>query len=364
MRELFDQTTLNGMKLANRFVRSATWEGVVRTDGFVTQELIDMMVALAKGGVGMIITGHAYVRPDGQANPRQLGIYRNKLIPGLKELTDAVHAAGGKIVIQLSHGGKYAAEELTGEKTLVVSLDDMTEESYREITKQDIGDIVTSFAEAAARAKTAGFDGVQIHAAHGYLLSQFLSPGLNRRQDEYGGSIENRSRICLEIINAVRQTVGKYYPILVKLNSEDSSENGLKLDESVQVARMMADSGIDALELSGGIINTNQHGPSKNRINSVAKEAYFREAARSFRREIGIPLILVGGIRSFEVAEELVANDEVDYISMSRPFIMEPSLIMRWKSGDHSIAQCKSDNLCLKSGRAGTGVRCLVKEKL
>lgn len=349
------------MKLSNRFVRSATWEGLAGTDGSVTPELIDVMVALAQGGVGLIISGHAYVQPEGQAGPWQLGVYSDN--PGLKKMAEAVHSAGGRIIMQLAHAGEYAPEQLTGQPAIAVSASkNMSEASCREMTSQDIRKLIVAFAEAAARAKTAGFDGVQIHSGHGYLLSQFLSPAFNQRQDEYGGSIINRSRIHVEILKAIRETVGDDYPILIKLNCQDFIENGLSLDESRQVALQLADVGLDALELSGGIIKSGKLAPSRTGINSVEKEAYFREEARFFKREISIPLILVGGIRSYELAEELVENGEADYISMCRPFIMEPSLIKRWESGDYGKAQCKSDNKCLKSGREGTGVHCFVNE--
>ncbi|MDD4681160.1 MAG: NADH:flavin oxidoreductase [Clostridia bacterium] len=363
MKTLFDQTTIKHLEISNRFIRSATWEGLASTNGAVTPALIDAMVALAKGGVGLIITGHSYVRTDGQAGPNQLGAYSDSLIPGLKEMTEVVHAAaGGKIIMQLAHAGRFAAKQLTGQTALAVShAKDLSDTSVREITIEDIQELVVAFAEAAGRAKAAGFDGVQIHSGHGYLLSQFLSPAFNQRQDEYGGSINNRSRIHLDIIQAMRRIVGNEYPILVKLNCQDFIENGLNLDDSLQVAHRVANAGVDAIELSGGVINTGRLEPSRTGINSLEREAYYRNEARAFKREIRIPLILVGGIRSYELAEKLVENEEVDYISMCRPFIMEPGLINRWASGDHSKALCKSDNACLKSGRKGTGVRCLVK---
>lgn len=233
----------------------------------------------------------------------------------------------------------------------------------KEINKHDIQELADSFAQAARRAKTAGFDGVEIHSGHGYLLSQFLSPAFNQRQDEYGGDISNRIRLHLEIFSAIRQLTGPDYPVLIKLNCQDFIENGLSLEDSIKAAIMLEDAGIDAIELSGGIVSTGKLEPSRIGINSLEKEAYFKEEARLFKDKINIPLILVGGLRSFELAEHLLKEDYADYISMSRPFIMEPGLINRWKSGDHSKARCKSENLCLKSGRSGNGVYCVVNEK-
>jgi len=364
MHKLFEDSTINGMNLPNRFVRSATWEGMATDHGAVTPQLIDTMTALAAGGVGLIITGHAYVRPEGKASPWQLGIYKDELVPGLREMTTAVHACGGRIIAQLAHAGCFTSAQLTGQPPLAVSdFNGLPTESPREeITDRNIGEIVSSFADAAQRAKSAGFDGVQIHSAHGYLLNQFLSPAYNKRRDDYGGSIHNRARIHLELYHAIRKVVGSSYPILIKMNCRDFVENGLELEESLRVARLLADAGLDAIELSGGTFKSGKLSPSRSKINSQDREAYFREEAIAFKKETSIPLILVGGIRSIEVAEQLVENTVADYISLSRPLIREPGLINRWKTGDHRKAECKSDNLCFKPGREGTGIYCVVKE--
>lgn len=362
MSKMFESTAINGMSLANRFVRSATWEGMAGNDGAVTPKLIAALTELARGGVGLIISSHAYVRPEGQAGPWQLGVYKDELIPGLRELTAAIHDCGGKIIMQLSHAGKFAAGKLTGQTPLVVSEDEEAgKKPCREITGQDIKEIVAGFADGARRARAAGFDGVQIHSAHGYLLSQFLSPVFNRRRDEYGGSITNRSRIHIQVYQAVRAAVGENYPVLIKLNCQDFVENGLSLEDSLQVGRLLAGAGLDAIELSGGLLTGGKLSPSRPGINSPEKEAYFRDEARSFKNAVNIPLILVGGLRSFPVAEGLVEDGVADYISMSRPLIRQPDLINRWKSGDLSSAECKSDNLCFKTGMTGNGIYCEVK---
>ncbi len=364
MSRLFESSTINGMQLSNRFVRSATWEGLAGEDGSVTPRLIKMMTELAGGGVGLIITSHAYVRPDGQAGPWQLGIYKDELIGGLKKMTAAVHQAGGRIVAQLAHAGHFAAAKLTGQSPLVVSdYEGLARSARREISAVDIREIVKAFAKAAGRAREAGFDGVQIHSAHGYLLSQFLSPMFNRRRDEYGGSLVNRARIHLEIYHAIRGAADNSFPVLIKMNCKDFSENGLSLDESVQAAGLLADAGLDAIEVSGGIITGGKMSASRPGIDSEQKEAYLTEVARTFKKAIHIPLILVGGIRSFGVAERLVQGGLADYISMSRPFIREPDLIRRWKEGDRRRAECVSDNLCFQPGVEGEGIYCVVEKR-
>ena len=364
MNLLFLGSAINSMTLRNRFVRSATWEGMATDDGSVTPRLIKTMETLAQGGVGMIISSHAYVSPEGQAGPWQLGIYKDELIDGLENMTTAVHAAGGKIVAQLAHAGQLAAKQLTGIIPLVVSdIPGLSTDTRKEITRQDVEEVVVAYGQAARRAKLAGFDGVQIHAAHGYLLNQFLSPAFNRRRDEYGGSMENRARILLEVTQAVRHEVGHNYPILIKMNSRDFIENGLTLEDSRQTAVMLVRAGIDAIELSGGMLASKTLPPSRVGINTEEKEAYFKEEARAFKEKISIPLILVGGLRSLNVAEHLVADGVTDYISMCRPFIREPSLINRWKDGDRRRATCLSDNQCFTPGREGKGVYCVVEER-
>jgi 2,4-dienoyl-CoA reductase-like NADH-dependent reductase (Old Yellow Enzyme family) len=363
MSKLFERSAINGMELSNRFVRSATWEGMAAEDGSVTPKLTETLAALAKGGVGLIISSQAYVLPEGQAAPWQLGIYKDELIEGLQEVSAAVHDFGCKIVMQIAHAGKFAASPLTGRPPLVVSdFDGLSKSPREEMTLDYIRELVVAFGDAARRAKVAGFDGVQIHSAHGYLLSQFLSPAFNRRKDDYGGAIENRARIHMEIFQAIRNVVGKDFPVLIKLNCRDFTENGLSLEDSLHVGRMLADAGLDAIELSGGLLTGGKLSPSRSGIKSEEQEAYFKEDAQAFKKAMNVPLILVGGMRSFEVAERLVEEGVADYISMSRPFIREPALVNRWKAGDHGRATCKSDNLCFGPGVQGKGIYCVTEE--
>lgn len=360
---LCESTEINGMKLANRFVRSATWEGMAANDGGVTPKLIQTMVDLAEGGVGLIISGHAYISPEGQAGPWQLGIYNDELIDGLKAMTAAVHNAGGKIIAQLAHAGHFAAKALTKQTPHVVSnFEGLSKSPRHEMTKEDINNLIAAFADAAKRAKSAGFDGVQIHSAHGYLLSQFLSPAYNRRKDEYGGSIENRARVHGQIYNAIRSAVGNDYPVLIKINSEDHIENGLRLEDSISASKILADMGIDAIELSGGTLSSGKLSPSRGGINKEKKEAYFKDAAAAYKKVMDVPLILVGGMRSLNVAEQTINKGIADYISMCRSFIREPDLIKRWQSGDTRPARCKSDNLCFGPALEGKGIYCVTDE--
>jgi 2,4-dienoyl-CoA reductase-like NADH-dependent reductase (Old Yellow Enzyme family) len=361
---LFDETQINGMNLANRFVRSATWSAMASEDGRCTPKLVNLMTNLAKGGVGLIITGQAYVSHEGQAGQSQLGAYSDELIPGLRDMVQTVHDHGGKIVLQLAHAGLSANAKITGKIPMGPSVIEKTaKKPTRELTHRDIREVVRAFGAAASRGREAGFDGVQIHAAHGYLLSQFLSPLLNRRSDAYGGTIGNRARVLLEVLQAMRRGVGRDYPVLVKLNSGDFVDGGLIVEDSVQVGRMLEDEGIDAIELSGGLLFSRELGPVRKGINSEAREAYFQDEARAFKDKISVPLSLVGGIRSFHVAEQLVEDGVADYISMSRPFIREPNLINRWRSGDLRKSTCISENSCLAAAMAGEAAYCVTEQK-
>jgi 2,4-dienoyl-CoA reductase-like NADH-dependent reductase (Old Yellow Enzyme family) len=344
MKRLFEESAINGLVLPNRFVRSATWDGLATDDGSCSTRMINLMTELADGGVALIITGHAYVHPHGQHSPWQLGIYRDELIPGLQAMTAAVHERRGKIVLQLGYGGAY-----------------LSRSRVRAMTVQDFRDIAEAFGQAASRAKTAGFDGVQILAAHGFLLSQLLCPRYNDRTDAYGGSIENRARALMEVLAAIRNAVGPDYPVLAKLNVRDFVENGLTLEDSLRVGARLEEEGIDAIELSGGLLNN----PNlmKSRISTEEDEAYFRMEARAFKAEIRVPLVLVGGIKSFHVAKGLIEEGVTDYVSMCRPFIREPGLINRWKSGDLRKATCISCNNCVEQAKKGEGLSCAPLEE-
>ncbi len=364
MRNLFEVSEINGMKLANRFVRSATGEGMAADDGACSPKLLELMVGLARGGVGLIISSHAYVSPAGQAGPWQLGAYDDKLLPGLTAMTTAVHQNGGKIVMQLAHAGYFAYAKLTGQTPLAPSnVEGFAKGPRQEMTVEDIQGVVKAYGAAASRAQRAGFDGVQIHSAHGYLLSQFLSPAFNQRQDKYGGDIRNRARALVEVLREIRQAVGKDYPVLAKMNCQDFIENGLQPEDSRRAGKMLVENGIDAIELSGGVLIGGKLSPSRMGIKSEEKEAYFQNEARAFKSEVNVPLILVGGNRSFQVAERIVSEGVADYISMSRPLIREPDLVNRWRSGDRGRAACVSDNMCFEPARKGNGIYCLTEER-
>ena len=254
MSTLFEETAINGMAMPNRMIRSATWEGMCDVDGRPTGKLIDFYRVLAQGGIGLIVSGYTFVRQDGKQMPGKMGIHTDDFEPEMVALSSAVHDEGGKICVQLVHAGGQTNTETAGRQPLAPSAVqvDQFSEIPSELSKDDIFDIVAAFGEGARRAKRWGFDAVQLHGAHGYLINQFLSPLTNRRTDDYGGSIENRARIVLEVLGGIRQTTGKSFPVLIKMNSEDFVEGGFSRRDMLDVCKMLESAGIDAIELSGG----------------------------------------------------------------------------------------------------------------
>lgn len=364
MKNLFEKTTLKNINMKNRFIRSALWENLADDKGHMTSELFKVYEELAKGGASTIITGYAFVTKDEQPNPRMMGIYDDSFIQEYKELTDMVHKNDANIIMQLAYGGSQTgltppSKVILGPSAIENKVSKVTP---KEATKDDIKFLVKSFADAALRVKKSGFDGVQIHVAHGYLLSQFLNPYYNQRTDEYGGSIENRGRIVFEVYEAVREAVGNDYPILVKINSEDCMEGGLTSEDSLYVSQKLAKLGVDAIEVSGGTVSD----PSAIKDNlffsrtKIAlgkdRESYFKEYATKLADKVNIPVILVGGNRHLDVMEDILNNTKIEYFSFGRPLTCEPDLINRWISGDTSKPKCVSCNQCFKT----YGSRCIL----
>jgi 2,4-dienoyl-CoA reductase-like NADH-dependent reductase (Old Yellow Enzyme family) len=361
---LFEKSFIGNCEIKNRFVRSATFEGMATVDGLVTDELNGKMRELAEGEVGMIISGHAYVSPEGRAGNLQLAADRDECFEGLKSMAETVHKAGSKIFLQLAHAG---AQAIIRETAMGPSVFAPSEKAAlcREMTTEDISDMAEAFAAAALRAKDAGFDGVQIHSAHGYLLSQFLSPYYNKRTDQYGGTLENRSRFLLETFLLIRTKVGEKFPVIIKINSEDFLENGFTADECLEVCAMLENAGLDGVELSGGTLNTAlELNPSRKGDIKAGQEVYYRQTAMKFKQKMKIPLLLVGGVRYYEQAESVINDGVADFISLCRPLIREPGLVKRWHTGDKRRATCISCNLCFHPALTGKGLYCVVEERL
>lgn len=347
MSDLFTSWKIGDLEIPNRLVRSATWEGMADEKGAVSDAQATVTADLARGGVGLIISGYAYVLPEGLGLPKQTGAQSDDLVPSLAKMADAVHEAGGKIALQIVHaGGQTRADWIGGTTPLGPSK--MEQPGFGEVealTTAQIEGIVEAFAAAARRGKQAGFDAVQLHGAHGYLINQFLSPHTNRRDDAYGGDIQGRARFCFEVYDAVRAEVGSDYPLFIKLNSEDCIEGGLDLADALEVARGLSERKIDAIEVSGGLPAAGKRGPSRV-LKEPTDEAYFLENAKAVKAVVDCPVIAVGGFRS--VSTITAALDHVDAVSISRPFIRQPDLANLFRNGELEKADCISCGRCFK----------------
>lgn len=368
MATLFEKTFIKSLELSNRAIRSATWSGVADDRGYVTDKAVEFYRELGHGGIGLIVTGYQFVMPNGRQLPYQMGNYEDGQIEGLTRLVAAIHEGGGKVAPQLVHCGARASQKLMPEGWEVWApsavADALTGKVPHDMTIPQITQVVEAYAQAAARSVTAGFDAVQLHAAHGYGINQFLSGATNKRGDRYGGDIKKRYRFLGEVMEAVRAAVGEDFPILIKLNGHDYVEGGLVPDEALEVARRLEDDGIDAIELSGGSAASGpEKSPSRPAILKESDEAYFADIAAFIRERVQVPIIIVGGIRSVKKIQELFDNGTADYVAMARPFIREPRLMNRWKSGDTERASCISCRGCFETGYKGLGISCKVERE-
>ncbi len=357
---LFEPIEIAGIEIPNRFVRSATHEWMAQSDGTPTSRIGDLYEELALNEVGLIITGYAYVNPKGKSDKLQQGIYNDRFIAPYREIVARVHRHGSKIVLQISHGGRQTmitvnTPYMLAPSAVIETTKGMTPE---EMTEKEVLETIEDFAQAVRRAKEAGFDGVQLHCAHGFLLSNFISPYTNRRKDRWGGSTEKRTQMILDIISRARELTGKDYPIMVKLNVTDGFKPGthkhtLDAPESIEIAKILADNGVCAIEVSGGIAEAGDE-LFRTNIDSPEKEAYYREYAKMIKEQVDVPVILVGGIRSKHVMEMLLNEGYTDMISLCRPLIAEPDLLIKLKKGKADAARCVSCNLCSDEN----GIKC------
>ena len=357
----FDSITIEGISIRNRFVRSATWDSTATDDGEVTDASVKMIENVARGGVGLVVTGYAYVSDHGKAAVRQLGISHGRHIEGMRRLVKAAHDYGAKIAVQIAHAGINVV--LLGQGDRIALAPSKTEgyrSPHRAMTSAEVEEIVRDFGAAAERAAEAGVDAVQLHGAHGYLMSQFLSPLTNRRTDEWGGSPECRRRFHVEVMRSVRRAVGESYPIWIKMGLRDHTDDGLQLSEGLAALRVLRAEGLSAAEISVGLgaRSARVHRPEDD------ERPYFRQDSAEAKRAVDIPVMLVGGIRSLAMAEDILRRGDADMISMSRPLIREPGLIARWQRGDTAPAKCISCNKCFGFGVRGEALECGEERRL
>jgi len=344
---LFEPAKIGNFEVRNRFIRSATFVGLSDANGFIGEPSVRLIRTLAENEVGLIITANAYVLKNGQRYPNANCIHTDDHIPGFRRMTRAVHEVDGRVVMQIGHNGVQSTlAAQSGEDYLTVSITENLPDygrKPREMDEDDIFGIIDAFGQAARRVREAGFDGVQIHGAHGYLVSQFLSPLTNRRTDRWGGSFTNRMRFVMEVTRAIKKQTGGDFPVMIKLGCKDYFEDGsgLTIEEGARTAKALEDEGICLVEISYGNMGRKLRKMFMG-ITSAEKEAVFLPEARVLRSETTVPIALVTGMRSLPVMERLIRTGEVDFISLCRPLIREPDLIRRWKNGDTRPAECIS----------------------
>jgi len=378
---IFEPTSLAGIQLKNRIIRSATHEGMADEKGFPTDKLKKLYIRLAKGGVGAIITGYAAIQADGKSPLFAMTMIDNdKSIPKYKEITDAVHEYNTPIIMQIAHCGRQTRSKITGFTPVAPSAirnSFYNEDMPKELSEDEIIRLIDNFVSAIIRVKQAGFDGVQLHSAHGYLLSEFLSSYSNQRKDRWGGAIENKYRIIDEIIKRAKEQVGDF-PIFVKMNAYDQRKNGMKIEEAAQIAKMLETSGCAAIEVSCGVVEdglytfrgeklpidavmeyTFKYINIPNFIKKIAKPViktllkqpvpllkYNLDAAIQIKKQVNIPVIVVGGINNVDDIQSIIENDNIDFVSMSRPFIIEPNIVKKFFEGTQTKSKCIMCNYC------------------
>ena len=343
MSDLFKPLQINKLSIKNRFVRSATVDNLGKNQ-LVTEAQLNFYRELAKGEVGLIVSSGLFPSLDGWAAPGQLGIHTDEMIPSLKKITDTVHANDGKIVAQLMHAGWFGNPELCGFQTVGPSetINPANNLKVRELSSDEVEEKVDEFVKAGARAAEAGFDGVQIHAAHGWLVSAFLSPVTNRRDDKWGGSALKRANFVMKITEGLRKATGPDFPVLIKLGIKEYHPEGKSAEEGINSANMFIDAGMDAIEVSEGVEET-----PFNHIRPDRMDPYYVDECKKARDAISKPLILVGGMRSLDDMKKVVDDGIADAISMCRPFIMDQHIVKKLRDGSSDKSLCTSCNSCI-----------------
>lgn len=313
MIHLLESLRLDNLVLKNRLVMPPMATAKAKADGSVSRELIDYYAEKAAGGYfGLVITEHGYIRPDGKASANQLSVASGDAIEGLKRLAAAISRNGSSCAVQINHAGSATSEDIIGTMPVGPSAVQNPRRGVlpHELSSAEIADIVDAFGDAARRVQNAGFDAVEIHSAHGYLLNQFLSPLTNKRRDEYGSDLMGRIRIHLEVIEAVKSAVGGDFPLLIRLGASDFTEGGTTLDDSRTAARAFEGAGVDIIDISGGFCGYIVPG--------LEGQGYFAPLSLAIKSAVSIPVILTGGITEAAAAERLLAEGAADLVGVGR----------------------------------------------
>ncbi len=366
--------SIGPVRLRNRIIRAATSESMGGPNGEVTDELVALYEALARGGVGLSFTGHMFVEQRGRYGHAQTGIHSNEMIPGLRRLTDAVHAQGGRVFVQLGHAGSQTEAD-DFEPIAPSPVDNIMTGRPAAASAKELETSVEAFGSAARRAGESGFDGVHIHGANGYLISEFRSALTNQREDKWGGDPRAREEFPLAVVRAVRESIAPEMGLTMKLGFRDFVPgDGLEPDEAVKGAGLLADAGLDAVEVSANLME-NYVGASIKPYIAVdqrraaedllphrvfkgpEQEAYFLPFAQLLRREVDTGIVLVGGLRRTETMERLLEQGDADFLALARPLIREPDLVRQIEAGRRGLVDCVSCNICVMHEQRH-GLRC------
>ncbi len=358
---LFQPLTIASLELPNRVLMTTVKLGYGTPQGEVTERHIAFYVRRAEGGVGLITTEPLYIHPNGRELPTQLGVHDDGLVDGLRRLTEAVHAAGGRIMAHINHAGRVANPKLVPEGERVSASDVLCPANQvlpRALTLEEIPTYVNYFARAAGRVRAAEFDAIEVPFSHGYLIHQFLSPHTNRRDDEYGGSFENRLRFGREVIAAVREAVGEDFPIIVRMNAQDYVDGGLTIEDAEELAFALEEIGVDALSITSG---TMCESVPYCLYPTGTPRAHLLPMAARIRQRVSIPVAVAGRIRTPDVAREALALGQADWIGLGRPFLADPDWVRKTEAGDEeAILYCAACHQgCLAELRRGHGTSCI-----
>lgn len=353
MKRVFDKTIINGMTLKNRFIRTGLWMKSVDDDGSINDETLNIYRELGVGGAGLIITGYANASSVDIPNIKMINASNDNFIEGLRNLASAIKEGGSMAGLQISPGGgsqnfhpNSSEQDLVGPSEIE---NRVTKITPRKATKEDLARIIDETSEAARRGKEAGFDAIELHLGHGYLVSQFLTPYYNRRNDEYGGDIHNRARLIYEIIEATRTKLGSDYPILIKINHNDLMDDGegLELEDAIKMLEKIDTLDVDIITITG-VNESSGKGlaPALKGINKLEDLSYFKEATIKIANKVKTKICLMGGNKNIDLMEGILNSSNIDYLAEGRPLLAEPDLINKWGKDKAYKPKCIACNKC------------------
>lgn len=389
MKNIFAPCSLGSLRLKNRIIRAATHEGMGRADGMPTDGLSRTYEKLAAGGAGAIITGYVGVKQNGRTFANMRMFDGEQYVDVYRAMNERLKPLGTPVILQLAHGGTRSHASLSGQEVVGPSFRQRNEygDVCREADEEEIRSIIRAFVRAIVNAQKASFDGVELHAAHGYLLSEFISPVLNKRRDDWGGPLANRMRIVREILLQAREEVGDF-PLLVKISARDEDPRGITVHDAVEMVRILKESSCDAVEVScgyGDFFNTVRmtglpvdailhFAPGYRDLPALRKRMmklgtffsgkgrkplhnYNVDMAERIKKEVDIPIIAVGGIRNLQDINNIITERNIDFVSLSRPFIIEPDIVERFRTGSQERSRCIDCGYCLIGVTSGP-LRC------